>query len=64
MHASMTFSNLVFQEVLIYHQWPGMTADLRCLAYIGYIEDNEILMYWTIDSVYADEYQEFNESWK
>nr|XP_046259684.1 interleukin-1 receptor type 1-like isoform X2 [Scatophagus argus] len=50
------------QEVVIVEV--GMRVELRCLAYVGFSEDNDILMYWTVNSTYADDYKELNESWK
>uniref|UniRef100_A0A3Q2D6J5 Uncharacterized protein n=1 Tax=Cyprinodon variegatus TaxID=28743 RepID=A0A3Q2D6J5_CYPVA len=31
-------------------------AELQCLAYVGFIEDQEIVMFWTINDAYATDY--------
>ncbi|XP_053184275.1 interleukin-18 receptor 1 [Scomber japonicus] len=35
----------------------GARQELQCLAYIGFSEDNETLIYWTIDEKDAEEYE-------
>ncbi|XP_026152178.1 interleukin-1 receptor-like 2 [Mastacembelus armatus] len=42
----------------------GMRWELKCLAYIGFSEDNDILMYWTIDREFTEDYKELNQSLK
>ncbi|KAM9709436.1 interleukin-1 receptor type 1 isoform 2-T3 [Menidia menidia] len=42
----------------------GMRAELQCLAYTGYTEDPEIMMFWTVDNKFTDSYSELNETWK
>ncbi|XP_047458044.1 LOW QUALITY PROTEIN: interleukin-1 receptor type 1-like [Mugil cephalus] len=42
----------------------GMSAELMCLAYTGFNEDNETLMYWTVNETYTEDYEELSESWK
>ncbi|XP_030614354.1 interleukin-1 receptor type 1 [Archocentrus centrarchus] len=42
----------------------GLRAELQCLAYIGFSEDNETLMYWTFDNNYIEDIKEISESEK
>ncbi|XP_037542632.1 interleukin-1 receptor type 1-like [Nematolebias whitei] len=42
----------------------GKRAELQCLAYTGFSESEEIIMFWTIDGVLTDAYKELNESWR
>ncbi|XP_070832210.1 interleukin-1 receptor-like 2 [Chaetodon trifascialis] len=42
----------------------GTRVELKCLAYIGFSEDSETFMYWTVDSAFPDDYKELSESWK
>ncbi|XP_072253569.1 interleukin-1 receptor-like 2 [Leuresthes tenuis] len=50
------------QDVITVHV--GRRAELQCLAYTGYTEDPEVLMFWTVDSDFTDLYEELNETWK
>ncbi|XP_044073766.1 interleukin-1 receptor type 1 isoform X2 [Siniperca chuatsi] len=50
------------QEVVVVEV--GTRAELKCLAYIGFSDDNETLMYWTVDETYAEDHNELDESWK
>ncbi|KAM4557759.1 interleukin-1 receptor type 1 isoform 2-T2 [Odontesthes bonariensis] len=50
------------QDVIKVHV--GRRAELQCLAYTGYREDPEVLMYWTVDSDFLENYEELNETWK
>lgn len=43
---------------------PGDRAELQCLAYVGFIEDQEIVMFWTINDAYATDYSGINETGK
>lgn len=38
--------------------------ELKCLALTGFSEDNETIMYWTVDGVYTEDDEELEESWK
>lgn len=38
-------------------------VQLECLAYVGYSEDNETFMYWTVDGADTEDYEELSESW-
>ncbi|XP_068593087.1 LOW QUALITY PROTEIN: interleukin-1 receptor-like 1 [Cebidichthys violaceus] len=49
------------QEVVVVEE--GMSATLECLAYIGYSEDSEALMYWTVDKNDSDDLEELEDSW-
>ncbi|XP_076603237.1 interleukin-1 receptor-like 2 isoform X2 [Chaetodon auriga] len=42
----------------------GTRVELKCLAYMGFSEDTETSMYWTIDSTFSDDYKELSDSWK
>ncbi|XP_038160109.1 interleukin-1 receptor-like 2 [Cyprinodon tularosa] len=42
----------------------GDRAELQCLAYVGFIEDQEIVMFWTINDAYATDYSGINETGK
>ncbi|XP_040913976.1 interleukin-1 receptor type 1 [Toxotes jaculatrix] len=42
----------------------GGRAELTCLAYIGFSEDNDTLMYWIINGTYAEDHKELQQSWK
>ncbi|KAM7406884.1 hypothetical protein PAMA_002873 [Pampus argenteus] len=42
----------------------GARVELKCLAYAGVIEDNDILMYWTVNESYTEDHEELKESWK
>ncbi|XP_041662996.1 interleukin-1 receptor type 1-like [Cheilinus undulatus] len=50
------------QEVVVVDV--GTRVELKCLAYIGFSEDNETLIYWTVDGIYAEDHDELHESWK
>ncbi|XP_070770818.1 interleukin-1 receptor type 1 [Enoplosus armatus] len=50
------------QEVVVVEV--GTRTELKCLAYIGFSDDNETLMYWTVDGTYSEDHEELNESWK
>lgn len=41
-----------------------MRAELKCFAHVGFMEDDEIFMYWMFDSSHIADYLEFNESWR
>lgn len=41
-----------------------MRAELKCLAYVGFSEDNETFMYWTVNGTYPEDDEELDESWK
>lgn len=47
-----------------YYFFPGKAAELKCLAYIGFGEDPDIVMYWTVDGKFVEEYEGLVESWK
>ncbi|XP_035531919.1 interleukin-1 receptor type 1-like [Morone saxatilis] len=42
----------------------GARAELKCVAYLGSIEDPETLMQWTIDSPFADSHKGLTETWE
>ncbi|KAM7380095.1 hypothetical protein PAMP_003412 [Pampus punctatissimus] len=50
------------QEVVVVKV--GARVELKCLAYAGVSEDNEILMYWTVNESYTEDHEELDESWK
>ncbi|XP_070694240.1 interleukin-1 receptor type 1-like [Pempheris klunzingeri] len=50
------------QEVVVVEV--GMRAELKCLAYIGFSEDNETLIFWTVDGDYSEDHKELHHSWK
>lgn len=37
---------------------------LECLAYTGFSEDNDTLMYWTVGESYTEDYEELDVSLK
>uniref|UniRef100_A0A671V841 Interleukin-1 receptor type 1-like n=1 Tax=Sparus aurata TaxID=8175 RepID=A0A671V841_SPAAU len=39
----------------------GTRAELKCKALIGYIEDSETQIYWTVDSTHTNDYKELND---
>ncbi|XP_038577073.1 interleukin-1 receptor type 1-like [Micropterus salmoides] len=50
------------QEVVIVEV--GTRAELKCLAYIGFSDDNDTQMYWTVNETYIEDHKELYESWK
>ncbi|GAA6225244.1 interleukin-1 receptor type 1-like [Lates japonicus] len=40
----------------------GKRAELKCIAYLGLGEDNDTLMYWTVDGTDCEEHEELEES--
>ncbi|XP_054887335.1 interleukin-1 receptor-like 1 [Poeciliopsis prolifica] len=42
----------------------GKRAELHCKAYTGFSEDEEIVMFWTIDGTYASDISGLVESWE
>ncbi|KAM4561344.1 interleukin-1 receptor type 1 isoform 1-T2 [Fundulus diaphanus] len=42
----------------------GKRAELQCLAYAGFSEDPEILMFWTINGTETGDHMELTHSWK
>ncbi len=40
----------------------GSRVELKCSAYLGPTEDDETLMYWTVNSNLANYYKELTES--
>lgn len=42
----------------------GTRVELTCSAYLGYSEDSETSMYWTIGSDHTDDYKELKQSWE
>ncbi|KAK9537199.1 hypothetical protein VZT92_004835 [Zoarces viviparus] len=49
------------QEVVVVEE--GASVKLKCLAYIGFSEDSETSMFWTVDDEHTDEYEELKDSW-
>uniref|UniRef100_A0A8C3G920 Interleukin 1 receptor type 1 n=1 Tax=Cyclopterus lumpus TaxID=8103 RepID=A0A8C3G920_CYCLU len=43
---------------------PQVVAELHCYAYIGFSDDDETLMYWTVNETHTDEHQELAVSFK
>ncbi|XP_008299812.1 interleukin-1 receptor type 1 [Stegastes partitus] len=41
----------------------GTRAELKCLAYTGFAEENETSMYWTVDGSFTEEHKGLSESW-
>ncbi|XP_074551257.1 interleukin-1 receptor type 1 [Halichoeres trimaculatus] len=48
------------QEVVLVEV--GQRAELKCFAHIGFSEDNDTFMYWTVDGDFAENYEVFKES--
>ncbi|XP_051260768.1 interleukin-1 receptor type 1 [Dicentrarchus labrax] len=42
----------------------GARAELKCIAYLGSIEDPETRMHWTIDSAFAESHEGLTEAWE
>nr|XP_020469770.1 interleukin-1 receptor type 1-like isoform X2 [Monopterus albus] len=42
----------------------GIGVKLRCLAYIGFSEDDFFNMYWTINETIVEDHEELNDSWE
>ncbi|KAM6978399.1 interleukin-1 receptor type 1 [Tautogolabrus adspersus] len=42
----------------------GGKAELKCLAYIGFREDIEDDIYWTVDGTFVEDNEGLHESWK
>ncbi|XP_028292493.1 interleukin-1 receptor type 1-like [Gouania willdenowi] len=40
----------------------GMKAEVKCLAYVGVTEDSEMIIFWTVDGSYSENYEEMNVS--
>ncbi|KAM6955125.1 interleukin-1 receptor type 1 [Lycodopsis pacificus] len=41
----------------------GTSVKLECLALIGFSEDSETFMFWTVDDEHTDEHEELKDSW-
>ncbi|KAM8854854.1 interleukin-1 receptor-like 2 isoform 2-T2 [Spinachia spinachia] len=41
----------------------GARVELKCLASIGFSEDRETLMYWTVNETYSEAHKELGFSW-
>lgn len=41
----------------------GSKLELQCSALLGYSEDEETLMYWTVNGDFSDTYAQLNPSW-
>ncbi|XP_024919632.1 interleukin-1 receptor type 1 [Cynoglossus semilaevis] len=52
---------LVFPRDQVVMVEVGQKAELRCLAYIGFSKDQGILMYWTVEGNYIEDYEELEE---
>ncbi|XP_040004639.1 interleukin-1 receptor type 1 isoform X2 [Xiphias gladius] len=55
---------LVFPQREVVVVKVGQSTELKCLAYIGFSEDSDTLMYWTVDGTYTEDHDELEESWK
>lgn len=42
----------------------GARVELECLASIGFSEDPETSMYWTVNETDTDGHEELHDSWK
>ncbi|XP_071370004.1 interleukin-1 receptor type 1-like, partial [Centroberyx affinis] len=42
----------------------GSRVELRCLAYVGFSEDSETQMFWTVNGSHSDDHQQLQDSWK
>lgn len=42
----------------------GKRAELHCKAHVGFSEDEEMLIFWTINGTHASDYKELNETWE
>nr|WGH58456.1 interleukin 1 receptor type 1 [Sebastes schlegelii] len=51
------------QEVVVVEE-AGGRVELHCRAYIGYSENPETHMFWTVDGNDSEEYKELNDTWK
>ncbi|KAK5889953.1 hypothetical protein CesoFtcFv8_013527 [Champsocephalus esox] len=49
------------QEVVVVKE--GVAAEVKCKAYIGFSEENDTYMYWTVDNVSTDDFTQLSDSW-
>ncbi|KAJ4933544.1 hypothetical protein JOQ06_030370 [Pogonophryne albipinna] len=49
------------QEVVVVKE--GMAAEVKCKAYIGFSEENDTFMYWTVDNISTDDFTQLSDSW-
>ncbi|XP_071337363.1 interleukin-1 receptor type 1 isoform X2 [Trachinotus anak] len=60
--APITVPELVYPQEKVIVVEVGIRTELTCLAYLGYSEDNQTSMYWTVDDNFSEDYEELEES--